>query len=475
MKINITKLKFTLTILGIYIPPLLLFTLILKFSVNVPHWEEWDYLVPLFIDFYKNHYLNMEYVFDKTGENYIFIPKLFLAIVGLITNADFKIMQLSNYLVLFLTWCLIIFQIKKDHVKNKNYLIAVSSISIFSLAPAGVYLWAFSSYLFFSNFFALSIFLVLSNENIKINKIIIIIILSLCSCLSHTYGLSVIAVIFFISIYLYVKTKNKLYLMLFTFTFVEFFLCIFFMKNFNNMSNLISFFDIHNIKNIIFFNIIYFGSNTIEVEGWKRSYTSLGIGVFFIFLFNKIIIEYFLNLKRKIYPLRLELFFIMIGMYAMLCAFLTSLGRSSDGPFMALLDRYRIVSILLPLSISSLLIIKKLSFKDGNGSLNKLNLNKKSNFIFLDYIIILLTLFFLLNSFNINNINEFIENHTSRLNAKNALLNYNNLNVIYYENLSAICPKSDTKIKIFSSHSYCDDVKILDIEKLKILYFFNSP
>jgi len=113
MKINITKLKFTLTILGIYIPPLLLFTLILKFSVNVPHWEEWDYLVPLFIDFYKNHHLNMEYVFDKTGENYIFIPKLFLAIVGLITNADFKIMQLSNYLVLFLTWCLIIFQIKK--------------------------------------------------------------------------------------------------------------------------------------------------------------------------------------------------------------------------------------------------------------------------------------------------------------------------------------------------------------------------
>jgi hypothetical protein len=65
MKINITKLKFTLTILGIYIPPLLLFTLILKFSVNVPHWEEWDYLVPLFIDFYKNHYLNMEYVFES--------------------------------------------------------------------------------------------------------------------------------------------------------------------------------------------------------------------------------------------------------------------------------------------------------------------------------------------------------------------------------------------------------------------------
>jgi len=128
--------------------------LVLKHSVNVPHWDEWAYVAPMFHRYFSDGF-SAELIFTQSGEHNIAIPKLLIFLIGILTSSNYSAFHLTNVLILGLSFWLIAkssVDVNQVATKESVLVILLLALLMFNLGIPGVYLWGLSAYLFVTQF-----------------------------------------------------------------------------------------------------------------------------------------------------------------------------------------------------------------------------------------------------------------------------------------------------------------------------------
>ena len=148
----------------------LLFFMIARSSENIPHWDEWDFVIPAVQNF-VDHGLTFESLWIKSGDHIIAVPRLLYFLNTLLTSFDLRYLHAVNGLTVLIVFVILrkivnlSFENDQDIFARKwlaPALLCVFSFYLFSLGYPGVYLWGLSSYIFTSILFAACCFGILS-------------------------------------------------------------------------------------------------------------------------------------------------------------------------------------------------------------------------------------------------------------------------------------------------------------------------
>jgi hypothetical protein len=142
------------------VPPVVLFALIRRNSVNVPHWEEWTFLIgDIFRPFYEGQGLSFLSFWKEGGQHIVFFPALTAFAIGVATRINFHFIHYANFAVLALSFVIPVLLLVRfkwgENLGNWRRVAwagfpAIASSFWFSLTPAGAYLWGLSLYIFIS-------------------------------------------------------------------------------------------------------------------------------------------------------------------------------------------------------------------------------------------------------------------------------------------------------------------------------------
>jgi len=337
--------------LGLLFAPLVLLYRIQKYSIDLPHWDEWTLLLYTFMNYERSSFLEL---FWYGGEHIILIPKIFLFTLGVISDINFTIFHLGNFLVYFTTYLILLRVLFQNiYVVHKKILFIgiFFSILIFTHSPSGVYLWAMSSYIFFNLLFAaLAIYYcIYSIDHYK--KLLLSILFIICSVLSSFNGIILFTVIFIY--FLFNSNIDKKVRILGIFLnplLLYFFIKIYKMHaNHDQSSHQIILFK-NGIISFFKYILLYLGSvhssNNIN-HGIYIGFFGILVSCYIIF----VLIYYKINWKNY-------LFFILLILYILGTSILTALAREKDLGFeQGATDRYMIFAVFFWSSISYLLII----------------------------------------------------------------------------------------------------------------------
>jgi hypothetical protein len=132
-------------IIGLYFVPIILLCLfIIKFSVNVPYWDEWA-LLPFF-QRTKLGNINFELFFAQHNEHRMFFPKIIFAIFALLSNWNIKVQLWFSFLISLINFWLIYKISRKTIIENSHLFIfsnILSSFLLFSVIQWENWLWGF--------------------------------------------------------------------------------------------------------------------------------------------------------------------------------------------------------------------------------------------------------------------------------------------------------------------------------------------
>ncbi|MBF0297419.1 MAG: hypothetical protein HQK51_01790 [Oligoflexia bacterium] len=150
--------KFSTKILTIspYILCLLLAILqlyyICKYAVNVPFWDEWEFLNPDFL----NTSLNWKWYFSTHNEHRIFFTKIYTHILYMINGWDIKQQTILNYFIFLLLVYILIRLARSTENKSLEFkMFPVYIVFFFSSLNFENHMWAFQNQIHFSLLFIL--------------------------------------------------------------------------------------------------------------------------------------------------------------------------------------------------------------------------------------------------------------------------------------------------------------------------------
>lgn len=399
--------------MGLLIAPILLFYRIQKYSVDLPHWEEWTLLLNTFMNYESSSFLDL---FWYGGEHIILIPKIFLFTLGIISDINFTVFHLGNFLVYFTTYLILLRVLFQNIyvVHKKIFFIGIFfSILIFTHSPSGVYLWAMSSYIFFNLLFAvLALYFCIYTKDHYI-KILLSIICTICSVLSSFNGIILFIIIFIYFLFNSNIEKFPRVLGLFLSPiFLFFFIGIYQLHaNHDNSSHQIIFFK-NGIISFLKYILLYLGSVLSSGNIDYGIYLGL-FGILISFYLFFVVLYYHINWKY-------HLFFILLYLYILGTAVITALAREKDFGFeQGLTDRYMIFSVFFWCSISYFLFI---------------SLNVKKSIRIVNKILLFLIIYFSITS-SIFYWNDFVNIYNTRIIVQKELLNDK-----YTDNLGNIYP-----------------------------------
>ena len=150
---TITYLKNNRIVLLAFLPPILLLLILFRFGVNVPFWDQWEFVVIWqkfhqgtlgFADFWVQH-----------NEHRILLPRILMFLSGLATNWNVKFELYISFIISLASFLLIIKLLQNSAVlvKNKGTILLVSiSFLFFSLVQYGNWLWGWQIQWFLSVF-----------------------------------------------------------------------------------------------------------------------------------------------------------------------------------------------------------------------------------------------------------------------------------------------------------------------------------
>ena len=399
--------------LGLFVAPLLLLFKIQKYSVDLPHWEEWTLLLHTFMNYDSSSFLEL---FWYGGEHIILIPKIFLYSLGVISDINFTVFHLGNFLIYFFTYLILLRVLFQNiHAVQKKILVIgiIFSIQIFTHSPSGVYLWAMSSYIFFNLLFAVLALYFCTYSKDHYNKLFLSITFIICSVLSSLNGIILFIIIFIY--FLFNSNIGKIPRILGQF--LSPILLLFSINIYNMHAN-----HDHSSHQIILFKngiisflkyiLLYLGSVLSSSNIDKGIYVGF-FGIFISCYLFFIVIYYKINWKN-------HLFFILLYLYILGTAIITALAREKDFGFeQGATDRYMIFAVFYWCSISYFLLVSS-NVRFMVGIVNK--------------ILLLLILFFSITSSK-SHWNDFLSIYNTRISVQKELLNDK-----YTDNLGHIYP-----------------------------------
>ena len=167
------------------IPFLVMLAVVLNFTVNVPHWEEWTSIVRLF-QLYAEHPTDLlADLWFEGGEHLVFMPRLLLFVIGIASDLNMSYAHVANVFLLGLGFVFIARALSES--QDIKYLPAISAV-YFSLAPGGVLLWGLSMYIFLTTTCILIGFYYLTRR-VNATSISVVFVCGLIACMSNISGL----------------------------------------------------------------------------------------------------------------------------------------------------------------------------------------------------------------------------------------------------------------------------------------------
>ena len=128
------------------IPIFVLLIFVIRYSVNIPYWDQWDILY--LFDKYDKSELVFSDLWSQHNEHRLIFPKLLFLGLGVLSQFDVRWEMLTTVVLAVLLYLLIVRHINKNkeilHIKN-NYrmLWIIFSTFVFSLSQFENWLWGF--------------------------------------------------------------------------------------------------------------------------------------------------------------------------------------------------------------------------------------------------------------------------------------------------------------------------------------------
>jgi hypothetical protein len=410
-------------------------------SVNVPHWDEWEFIVPVFQKIAAGSPINFNLLWSESGDHVILFPRVLMLIIGELTNLNFSVLHWCNLFFVGLTFFVMLTVVIREDgfsSKAKLFIILIISIIQFSLEPVGVYLWGMSLYIYVTLFLFALCALILSRPSMTIGWGITLLLSNAVALLTSTNGLALVALSTVICFLKGRETKRPLWWVVGASSLAQLIAMIVLLsgRTLGININLFSHGPIEFLKYVL----IYLGSNyDLNNVDLATFYGTLMLGGFCVYLGVTFQRVYKGGINRLTAA---EQFFVFLGILSIATAILTAIGREGAyGARQALTDRYIPFAHFLTVSLVYVLARVAFTFIRSDRRPNE------SFFYGLSYKQIIghvfLMVFFVnsaINSLNVTNINTFKRYHDERELARVALLHAPKLDKADRTSLEAIYP-----------------------------------
>lgn len=426
---------------GALLPLLILGFFVGKSTVNVPHWDEWEFIIPVFQKIYAGDPIGFQMLWADSGDHVILVPRALILILGKLSNINFSVFHWGNVFIAGLTFLFIVKALTQEDQfskKSKIFMIFIFSIIQFSLEPVGVYLWGISLYIFLTLFWFAWGALILSRPSIKFLGLVTIFLTNAGALLTSANGLALVVLALAVSLLKWYETRRTYWWIAGVVSLVQLILMIALLSQ-RTLGYDINLFG-NGVLPFLKYIFVYLGSNfdlnNVDQAMWY------GIGMFGIFgIYCGLVCKSILRggIRRLTVP---EQFFFFLGLLSVATAVLTAIGREgSSGVRQALSDRYILFAHFLLLSVAySLARVALPSLHARIGS-------NRTLFPVLGYSRIVAFVFFvallfdsIAKSYNLSNINTFKRFYDERQLARLSLVKAPHLDVSARAAVEAIYP-----------------------------------
>jgi hypothetical protein len=337
------------------VPILILLGLIYRYAVNIPFWDQWD-IIYIFENF-DSGTLSFNDFWKQHNEHRLVFPNLIFLGAGLLTDYNVIFEMYFSVLIVMITSLVCIRHLQKNKETIQNHWIDTNlwvpiPFFLFSLAQWENWLWGFQIQWFLNILFIIVGAFVISNYEINRYSVTVLAIAGILSTFTLSNGILFWPVIWLVLIIRAFKTpwfrswRTIAIWALLSFLIVGLYLYGY--KKPGGHPSVLAFLD----DPIAFIGYVpaYIGAPLSINRTIMILMGALGICLYSYISLRLIIKESAVNLK-------VNLFFITIGLYSLSCAILTAVGRSGFGMWQATASRYTTVSLVFWLSLFFLLLV----------------------------------------------------------------------------------------------------------------------
>lgn len=343
------------------IPILMLIILLNQYAVNIPFWDQWD-VIYLF-DKYDRGDLTFSDFWAQHNEHRLVFPKLLFLLLGLISNYNVRYEIAMNVILALINYMVIIAHIHKNRsfyhfTYHHKILWVVCSAFIFSLIQWQNWMWGFQIQWFLCMTGVIVGAYIFSNDPINFKTIWLLFLCGILATFSLAGGMLYWIIIFLFLLFYAIKIKQKkMYQMVCIWGFLFIGVLIAYLNQYQKPEvhpSLLFFID-HPIQFIEYFlgylgaplagdSLSDFNQEFIPAVFRAIAIGAVGVVTYLVFLFRHIVHSNHNDFQKSS-------FFLMLGLFSILSACLTALGRGGFGVRFALASRYTTISIGLWLSL----------------------------------------------------------------------------------------------------------------------------
>lgn len=342
---SLSFIKKNKTILLVFLPPLIIFLILIRFGVNVPYWDQWEF-VTIWQKFHQGT-LGFADFWVQHNEHRIVIPRLVMFIMGIITNWNVKLELFISFVISLASFGLIIKLLVSTRVlgKNKGILVLVlMSFLFFSPIQSENWLWGWQIQWFLSVFGLILVVWSLYRDKMKAEYFILAVIGTILAAYSLGNGFLSVGM----GIVLLLLQNKRRSALVYTLISVPIIGLLYIGYRSPEHSSSIKYI-LLNLRVFTDYVLTYLGgsiSPTIELS----KYVGLTL---LVMLVSAIIVIYKQKTSvNRIYP------WIALALYVVTSAVLTGLARISyGGVAQAYSSRYTTISVLFVISVVVIIYI----------------------------------------------------------------------------------------------------------------------
>ncbi|MDM8553162.1 hypothetical protein QUF75_00310 [Desulfococcaceae bacterium HSG7] len=347
-----------ITVLLCMFPLALLLFLLHSYAVNIPYFDEWNIIYL----FERIHYDDLKFddLWRQHNEHRIFFPKLFIIGLGLLTDYNVKYLMVANVCIAGLIWLLIFRHICKNKTAlnlqhKERWLGIIFAFCIFSISQYENWFWGFQVQWFLNLAAVAAGAYVLANFTLNITTVMLLFSYGAIATFSLSSGVLYWPIVLGAIIVHHIKAKPKHgYFFIGIWIILSGSVLTLYLADYYKPPShprLLYFLD--DPLAVASYILIYIGNPFSLQSKFVVMAETFPIAKFFggmgILLFIAFMVQ---TLKKRTWrELQPISFFLIIGLYGLLCAVLTALGRAEMGHEQARSSRYITMALLLWLAV----------------------------------------------------------------------------------------------------------------------------
>jgi len=173
------------------VPLIFLVSQIHKYKVDVPVWDQWDF-VPVLEKTYEQN-LTFKDLWEPHNEHRLFFPRIVMIILADISDWNLSYELYFNVVLAFGIFLLLAYQVKTTLASSKKFIslwiIPAISIIVFSLNQWENWLWGWNIQILLNIFSVVGAVVLLANLNLNWGKFILAVLLTTIATYSYANGL----------------------------------------------------------------------------------------------------------------------------------------------------------------------------------------------------------------------------------------------------------------------------------------------